>query len=122
MAALIWADVIAIAPQLDSPKVPVDGRTMILGFANELVADNYGGDDSFRYKMARAYLAAHMGQLTLEHGKNEVQTKTMGTTTATVTYATFRSMMSKTGLELTPYGVQFEAIQQTSLGRVGFVL
>lgn len=59
-----WADVTAIAPELDD--VPLAGQSVILSHANTALDE--GAFDHEQLRAARAYLAAHMGTLTHRGG------------------------------------------------------
>lgn len=61
MADLVWADVVAVAPEM-ATGVSTAFQTLILGFVNEAVdSRQFKGETSFRFTLARAYLAAHFG-------------------------------------------------------------
>ncbi len=60
MAAILWTDVTALAPELATVGVPA--QTIILEHVNSALAvDLWGGEEAVRLKMARSYLAAHFG-------------------------------------------------------------
>lgn len=58
MAAIVWTDVVAIAPELTSTVV--QAQTDILAHVNTVHnAVNWGGEAAPRLRLARIYLAAH---------------------------------------------------------------
>ena len=62
MAAIIFADVLAFAPELES--LAPAAQVMILEHVNaDLDVDQFDGEDGPTTKLARVYLAAHMGTL-----------------------------------------------------------
>jgi hypothetical protein len=67
MAAITWADVTAHASDLTS--LALGAQTDVLGYVNEAVdPDKFGGEAAHRYKLARIYLAAHLGTVSLKRG------------------------------------------------------
>lgn len=59
---ITWATVVAVARDLGD--VAPAFQTLALGFVEESVAPSeFGGDSSFTYTLARAYVAAHFGTL-----------------------------------------------------------
>jgi hypothetical protein len=59
VADIIWSDVVDVASEL-ATGVSSGFQTKILGYVNEAVNPrSFGGDPSFGYDLARAYLAAH---------------------------------------------------------------
>lgn len=62
MAAIVWADVTNLVASLST--VPGGAQTEILAQVNAAVnAAKLGGEDAKKTKLARIYLAAHMGEL-----------------------------------------------------------
>lgn len=67
MAAIVWTDVTAIAVELTA--VPVDAQTLFLSYVNtSLNVDYFGGESHINTKLARIYLAAHLGKTQLQGG------------------------------------------------------
>lgn len=63
MPPIVWADVVAVAPSM-ATGIAAGFQTLILGYVNEVVvASEFGGENSFTFKLARAYLAAHYAYL-----------------------------------------------------------
>ena len=57
-APITWSTVEAVAR--DVPNTPLEFQVLILGYVEESVAPSeFGGDSSFTYTLARAYVAAH---------------------------------------------------------------
>lgn len=64
MAAIVWTDVTALAPELSS--VSVAGQTMILAHVNvALDVAMFGGEDHAKTKIARVFLAAYFGSTSI---------------------------------------------------------
>lgn len=65
MASITWADVLTMAPELST--VSAGGQTSILAYVNgALNVDEFvDGEDGAQLKLARIYLAAHLGTLAL---------------------------------------------------------
>ena len=62
MAAITWAHVVAHASALAT--VNADQQADLLAFVNAHVnAGAFGGEDAYRTKLARVYLAAHLASL-----------------------------------------------------------
>jgi hypothetical protein len=65
VAAITWTDVTDVAP--GDPRVanfPAGGQLKILNLVNcDLKPGDFGGENSNRYKLARAYLAAHFASI-----------------------------------------------------------
>lgn len=63
MAAIVWQNVVDVAPELADPAVPVALQTLWLALANQDVNVSlfYRGEDDPRLALARAYLVAHFG-------------------------------------------------------------
>lgn len=67
MAAITWSDVTAHASDLTA--VSAGAQTDALAYVNEMVdPDKLGGETSSRYHLARIYLAAHFGTVSLKNG------------------------------------------------------
>lgn len=109
MAAITWSAVVAFAPQLAA--LPLSFQTDVLGYVNEtLEAGKYGGEDSFRLREARIYLACHMGEIWLRKGQGGAVTgETISSTSASMTYAApFHGYIQS--IETTGYGLEFVRI------------
>lgn len=62
MAALVWDTVVTRYPLGEFETVPLDAQTDILTFVNtRLNVRNLDGEDGITTKLARIYLAAHLG-------------------------------------------------------------
>ena len=67
MAAIIWADVEAHAPELS--LVGATAQDDILAYVNDAFdVEVFGGEDTAKTRLARIYLAAHMGTITNSGG------------------------------------------------------
>lgn len=68
MAAIVWADVVLIAPALSA--VADGAHFPILAFVNTAFDPKvFGGEESPRLRLARMYLAAHYGTITNATGQ-----------------------------------------------------
>jgi hypothetical protein len=124
MAAIVWADVITIATELST----VDGaaRVFILTYVNGPAMDPacFDGEDGYTTRMARIYLAAHMGS---SIGKGAagaaggpVSSESMGGLSRSYGSASVASSVDSTGS--TDYGRRYEALVKNSLARLPFVI
>lgn len=79
MAAIVWNDVTALAPELTG--VSVNAQTMILAYVNDAatfkVAD-WRGESSTFLKLGRCYLAAHFGAVSLQGAGGAVSSESAG--------------------------------------------
>lgn len=112
MAAIIWADVVAHAAQLST--LSATAQADVLAFVDEVVdVSLLGGEASYRARMARIYLAAHLGEIERRRGK-------AGPVTSESAGGLARSYgASMTGdiLDTTSYGGQFKSIARNSRAR-----
>lgn len=117
MADITWDDVVALQSNLDS--VSVAAQEMILAYVNEdLNPDAFGGEDSATYTLARAYLAAHLGELARRRGQGgQVQSKTIGTSSITLAYAVSQTMGDS--LMQTSWGGAYYELLMSSPLRIG---
>jgi hypothetical protein len=111
VASIAWSDVVAIAPQLAT--IPVAAQNAFLAYVNiEIDVVKVGGDlgeDSPRLRMARLYLAAHMGEMWRRKGQSgELTSENVGATAIAFTYGArnFDGDVLKT----TSYGLEYERI------------
>lgn len=119
MANLIqWADVEALQSNLSS--VSAAAQMVILAHVNEdLNPGAFGGEGSAKYHLARAYLAAHLGELERRRGAQAgpVQSKTIGTSSITLAYAA--ATAGGDALTSTSWGSQFAELLLASPLRLG---
>ncbi len=117
MADIIWSDVEAVAPELST--VDSNAQSMILAYVNDaLSVSAFGGETSPKLRLARIYLAAHVGTLS-SHGGNP----TAGPVTAesadniSRSYAT-RAIANPSDWDATSYGQLYMALARTSGARL----
>ena len=68
---IVWGDVVAFAARL--ADVAIAAQTDILNFVNNhLSPTGFGGEGSYRYRLARIYRAAHEGTLALRAAADAV--------------------------------------------------
>lgn len=129
MANIVWSDVVAVAPEL-ATGVAAAFQTLILGYVNEVVqASEFGGEESYTYTLARAYLAAHYGKLHKESADGGAA-GTSGPVTGmteggvSISFATSfggSNFFSDPSLGLTKYGLTFLGFVRRSPANAGFV-
>jgi hypothetical protein len=119
MAAIDWTNVTDLLSALST--VTLGWQTSILGYVNNsLNADTYGGEDSYRYKIARVYLAAHMGLIWKKKGEvtGAVVSEDVGADSIRIGYGKVDDLAKS--LDLTFYGKEFERLTRET--RAGFPL
>lgn len=116
MAAIVWADVVAFAPQLSTVASTV--QTDILAHVNTaLNVVTFGGESAPRLRLARIYLAAHVGTVTSGGGSaaaGPVTSESDGTISRS--YASVSTAASDT--ESTSYGQMYAHLIRTSAARL----
>lgn len=122
MAAITWTDVMALAPELSS--VSTDGRTYILAHVNTaLNLAEFDGEDGPKTRLARIYLAAHFGAISLAGAtgaSGPVTSESAGGLSRS--YGTTTSTSSGSGIERTGYGQLYLQLVRTSPARAPLVL
>jgi hypothetical protein len=119
LPAILWQDVEALQPNLST--VSAAAQMIFLALVNEdLNPTAFGGEDSVRYHLARCYLAAHLGELERRRGVSggPVQSKTIGTSSITIAYATAMSS-SDDVLRTTTWGSAYADMLLASPLRLG---
>lgn len=121
MAAISWSDVTNHAPELAS--LAAGAQTDILDFVNTVLEVYwFCGEDSAKTKLARIYLAAHLGTgIAASGGSNAV-----GVVTAEAAGGLSRSYGQASTLDIaslgsTSYGQAFAMLVRSSAARVPFV-
>lgn len=119
MAAIIWTDVVAVAPELE--ELDEAATTMILDHVNTVLNTRaFGGEESPRLKLARVYLAAHMASgLGVAGGGGEVTSESMGGLSRS--YVDGSSALGG-DISETGYGRQYLMIVNQSIGRGPIVI
>lgn len=117
MADIEWADVLGIASELAS--VAVEAQQAILAYVNTSLKPTYlGGVNSFEFKLARMYLAAHMGSPKGGAVAGPVASESAGGLART--YAIM--MGTNPRWSSTRYGIEFEAMLFRSGAKGGLVV
>ena len=121
MSAITWEDdVLPIAPEL--VDVPTDAQTIILAYVNTALNPSMFTVPSLR--LARIYLAAHIGTNALPSAGGEV----MGAVTSesvgdiTRTYGAITAATNGSGFDTTSYGTLFTFLVRTSKARLPRVI
>jgi hypothetical protein len=113
MADIVWADVEDIAPALS--VVIADAQTKILAYVNATVDPNAFNNDS-AYTLAKCYLAAHRGSVTLTAGIGKaVASESMGGLSRSYVVATAGDLTS------TSFGQEYLSIVNASPARCPIV-
>lgn len=125
MAAIIWTDVLDLAPEVTS--VDAQMQTFILADANNRFdVDVFGGEGATKLHLARVYLAAHLATLVLRG--NSVPTGQVGPVTSQTvgpfseSYAQPSYGSNPSDLSSTTYGQMLKGLIWTSTARLPFVL
>lgn len=122
MADITWAHVTDHAPGLSS--VAVAAQNDILAWANDhLSVDEFDGEDGPKTKLARVYLAAHAGTLSLlgaSGASGPVTAEAAGGLSRSYGGALGAAAASDYGT--TVWGQMFVALCRTNVSRAGLVL
>lgn len=118
MAAIGWSDVTNHAPELSS--VAAGAQTDILSYVNDThdVSVFLDGEDGHGLKLARIYLAAHLGTL-LPTNSSGGQIKSQSAGGLSRSYGPF---ISGSGLASTSYGVKYNDIVNASSARAPVII
>ncbi len=115
MADIIWTDVVDFASELSA--LDSEAQTAILAYVNDALSPKaFGGEDSPKLKLARIYLAAHVGTLSRGGGgpSGPVTSETAGNISRT--YAAAGGAPSD--WSSTSYGQLYIALVRTSRARL----
>ena len=117
--AIVWGQVVAFDAGLAS--VPLEIQLDILAHVNTLNPKGFGGELSPKYKLARLYLAAHLGtvwKIAQTAGAGAVSSETISASSITISYDTTKAAED---LTLTAHGEAYEELAKSSLSRLPFV-
>lgn len=113
MASIVWPDVVSIAKELAGDRVSLAGQTWILRHVNKrLNVALFGGEDSDDLRMARLFLAAHMGTKTSVGDGGAIIAESGGG--LSVQYAP--PIMTRSALFETAYGRQYWDMLRVAAG------
>jgi hypothetical protein len=114
VADIAWSDVTDLQANLST--VAAGAQMIILAYVNDdLNPAAFGGEDSATFVLARAYLAAHLGELTRRNGTSgNVSSETYGRTSVSISYGA-----SDDGLKLTSWGSAYAELLLASPLRMG---
>lgn len=128
MAALDWPTVVTFFPNAGFETVPVLVQDLALAFVNTRMAvDMFDGEDGPTTKLARLYLAAHLG-LTSLPALGADSDSPAGPVTAEATlgvsrsYAYVQTSINEAIWSTTKYGRAFEQLIRTSSARLPFTV
>ncbi len=116
MADIVWTDVTDFASELST--VDSDAQVVILAYVNDaLSVSAFGGETSPKLKLARIYLAAHVG--TLSRGGTPMAGPVTSETDGTIarSYAA-RAIANPSDWDSTSYGQLYAALVRTSRARL----
>lgn len=111
--SIIWADVVAIAPELST--VAIGGQIAILGIVDRWVDADAWGD---RQADGQAYLAAHLATLARRAGAGQLTQEKLGEMSRS--YAP--PMFLRGSFGTTSYGTWYETMVETLPRAVGIVV
>ena len=100
MADIVWTDVVDFDASMAG--VAAGAQTLILAYVNDeaLQPTIFGGEDSWKYKLARIYLAAHLGTMARLQGvSGPVSSESAGGLSTSYAVA-----MTRSNLGITSYG------------------
>lgn len=112
---ITWNDVTALAAEL--VDVPVTAQTIILAYVNDALNESMFGEHAL--KLARIYLAAHIGTGSLPGGgtaTGAVVSETVGGISRT--YDAITAAADGSGFDATTYGTTFRFLVRTSNARL----
>lgn len=114
--AIVWADVLAIAPELTTASVPVATQTVLLAIAERQIDDDAWSDFA---DDGRRYLTAHLGSLYVSGGSagGAVTSETLGPMSRS--YA--QGSTEDGSLGTTKYGVFYRHLIRLLPCSLGFV-
>lgn len=124
MASIVWADVLALAPEL--VNVDSTARMFILSYVNGPALDpgSFDGENGVTTRLARIYLAAHMGSSVGKGAAGAsggpVTSESMGGLSRSYSVGSVAQSIDATGS--TDYGRRYEALVSNSLARMPFVI
>ena len=117
MADIVWSDVEAIAPELST--LDADAQTMVLAYANDaLSVAAFGGETSPKLKLARVYLAAHVGTLSSRGGSGPVGPLTSETADNIIRSYAANAIANQSDWGGTSYGQLYATLVRTSRARL----
>lgn len=117
--ALVWSDIVAVAPELASLDATM-GAIILSSIQAELGPDNLGAD---RYERAVKYLTAHVA-CCLKSGAFGVQGAVTSESVGGISraYAANSPMGTHPWYDKTPYGKLYQFIIHNNPARVGLVV
>ena len=119
MAVITWVDVTNHAAELSA--VVVAAQTDVLAHVNTALAVAvFGGEAAAKTKLARIYLAAHLGTLSLPSSSGAASGAVIEEKVGDISrkYADASSgTTAGSGLDATVYGLQFKALARTTVAR-----
>lgn len=117
MAAIVWDDVVGIAPELAGTVISLSQQTDILLYVNtHLNVVGFGGEESVNLRLARKYLAAHMATFTRPGGGGSVRGQVTSETVGRISRTFSLTEGTQTGaLALTTYGQQYDELVQGTI-------
>lgn len=119
--AFVWADVVALAPELST--FPLALQPIYLRLADEAIdADQFCGADTAAYQLAFLNLVAHFATEEVKANANYAATGTVQSESVgglSVTYGSFGAARaavsnSRAGYETSPYGAAFLSLLRSS--------
>lgn len=121
MAAIEWPNVVDFAASL--ANVPTGAQDAILAYVNTTLAvATFGGEESPKLRLARIYLAAHMGEVLKRDGIGGAITgETVGADSISFSYtAPIKGAIES--LETTSWGLEFQRLTNSTIARLPVVV
>ncbi len=121
MAAITWPNVVDFAATLSTTAV--GAQDAILAYVNQaLQPEVYGGEDATKLRLARIYLAAHMGEILRRQGIGGAVTgESISAESVSFSYAApFHGAISS--LETTSWGLEFQRLTNSTYARLPVVV
>jgi hypothetical protein len=119
VAAITWADVTAVAPELTS--TPAAAQTLFLSIVNGdgLSVSNFGGEEADLLKAARIFLAAHLGTVLKRRGAGGgIASQTEGGASQSYWYG----FANPSVWDTTSYGQMLRTLTMGTPARAGFLV
>lgn len=120
MADITWPNVLEHAAELST--VPAGAQTRILSYVNtKLRSEEFGGEGSAEFELARIYLAAHMGTVESSSAGGPVSSQKAGDLSKS--YAVMMpSSLTASYLATTRYGRAYADMVRRSPARAPFAI
>ena len=120
MAAVTWADVVALAPAPELAEVEVAAQDHILAYVHEVLSVSLlGGEESARLRRARVLLAAHMATMTGGEGGAVIAGPVLSESTGSISRS-YANLIGAAGRDFSgsSYGDEYVRLVRHSAARL----